>query len=149
MSLVGLNTAEAGDLGCRKIPVLAAECFKAGETAHCQGRQVVAPSCFDVHGRLEFANGSPTVRLWPIGSRRLFGVFGGDGDPDSPTLLPLVVRTAATPSTPGSMLAVVGDFRVCPLASERRGWMQPVCIEGAAHVVASSRQDDVTRRSPP
>jgi hypothetical protein len=34
---------------------------------------------------------------------------------------------------------VEGDFRVCPLASEQAGWMRPVCIAGASHVVVTRR----------
>jgi hypothetical protein len=150
LALLGPNAAEAGGAGCRRMPFVAAECFNAGDTPHCARRHVVADPCFFVHARLTFANGAPTVRLWPVGTRRLLGVFGGgDGDAASPTLLPPAVVSVAMPAAPGSMRAVVGDFRVCPLATQRPGWMRPVCLESATHVVLSWRQSGVFDRSPP
>jgi hypothetical protein len=80
------------------MPFVASERFNAADKPHCARLHVVADPCFLVHAWLTFANGAPTVRLWPIGGRRLLGVFGGaDGDAASPTLLPPAVVSVAMP----------------------------------------------------
>ena len=34
--------------------------------------------CFEIHGRLSLYNGTPSVRLWPVGTKRLLGVRESD-----------------------------------------------------------------------
>ena len=94
--------------------------------------------CFSVRGRLSVANGAPTFRLAPQGSKRVLGVVGGDGDPASPSVLTPPLRAAMTPPAPGELRAVVGVFRVCPLAPERAGRMRPVCIAGASQIAPAA-----------
>ena len=95
--------------------------------------------CFVVHGVLEPANGTPGLRIHKLGTRRLLGVLGGDGDPDSLATPPPDLKAVMTPDLPGDLNSVSGDFRVCPLATERPGWMQPVCIAGATHLTVFRR----------
>jgi hypothetical protein len=90
-------------------------------------------SCYWVHGRLSFYNGTPAYRLWKIGTNRLLGIYSGPGaerhdpldneHPELPANLPV-----------GYDAWAYGDFEVCPLAPERAGFMQPVCIESAKNI---------------
>src|SRR5499427_6788103 len=41
----------------------------------CRARTDLVGKCFPVHGRLSVYNGTPSIRLWPIGSKRLLGVI--------------------------------------------------------------------------
>jgi hypothetical protein len=75
-----------------------------------------------------------------VGGHRSFAVFGADGDPASPALLPEAVEAIAQPPTPGTLRSVVGAFRVCPLAQQRAGWMQPVCVASATHLSLAKDQ---------
>jgi hypothetical protein len=34
---------------------------------------------------------------------------------------------------PNGVVAVYGDFEVCPFTRERKGYMQMVCVESASH----------------
>lgn len=34
----------------------------------------------------------------------------------------------------GQRLSVVGEFRACPLAQHRSGWMQPACVAIGTHL---------------
>jgi hypothetical protein len=96
-----------------------------------------AGPCFTVRGRLYVANGTPAVRLWPIGSRRLLGVHGRDGDAAAADLVPPQAQRLLD-ADPASA-AVMGQFRVCPLAPERPGRMRPVYIDRAWNLRAAKR----------
>ena len=123
---------------CRRIPVYSAQCFSDRSNPRCRPIPAGQAPCFTVHARLTFANGAPVARLAPVGSRRIFGVLGGEGDAASPTLLPPAADTLSAPPTPGPRRELIGDFRVCPLAAERRGWMRPVCIASASHLTLAT-----------
>lgn len=132
LAIAALGTAAHAAPDCRTSPVHPAGCFGGGRGCHAIRR--ASQPCFSVRGRISAWNGSPVFRLQPQGTRRLLGVVGGDGDAASPTVLPPAVRTAMTPPAPGDLLSVTGVFRVCPLASERAGWMRPVCIASASQI---------------
>ena len=127
---------------CRSVPVYTAPCFSQTKPhAGCAAIADAKAPCFVVHGVLEPANGTPSLRIHKLGTRRLAGGGEGDGDPDLSLLRQAAARWKAvmTPDTPGDLNSVSGDFRVCPLATERAGWMQPVCIAGAAHLAVYRR----------
>ena len=42
----------------------------------CKTPENVA-SCYWTHGRLNFANGAPSYRIWKIGTKRILGVYSG------------------------------------------------------------------------
>jgi hypothetical protein len=128
-ALVAAGAARADAPDCRTAPVYPAGCFGGGPG--CRAIPYAQQPCFTVRGRLSGWNGNPTFRLAPRGTKRLLGVFGGDADAASPTVLPQNVRAAMTPPTPGDLTPVTGVFRVCPLAPDRPGWMRPVCIAEA------------------
>ena len=85
-----------------------------------------APACYSVHGRLFAANGTPSFRIWPVGTRRLLGVHGD--------MLPPELGGARAPSmgTDGDV-AVYGDFTVCPLTHDRPGHMRMVTVTAISH----------------
>jgi hypothetical protein len=87
---------------------------------------IVAP-CFDVRGRLSFANGAPSARIWPVGTRRLLGVHF-DRLPDD---IAALVR--------GFDTEVWASFKVCPYTREKKGHMQFVCIEASRDVSVRER----------
>lgn len=78
--------------------------------------------CFVAHGRLSFYNGTPSARIWKIGTKRLLGVHN--------SVLPgqLGVRMSSFG------MQALGDFRVCPLTREKPGVMQIVCIASAENL---------------
>jgi hypothetical protein len=133
LTIAGQAEAQSGD--CRKIAVYPARCFSMSKPdRRCPAIPAERAPCFAVHARLTFANGAPAARLLPAHSRRILGVVGGDGDAAAADLLPAAVEAVAKPPTPGSYRDVDGDFRVCPLATERAGWMRPVCIASASRL---------------
>jgi hypothetical protein len=98
----------------------------------CAQSHKIVGQCFVVHGRMFFPNGTPGVRIWRIGSKRILGVLDGAGNAESDNVLP--AKLTAKFAWAWDMYTVYGDFEVCPLAHERPGWMQFVCLKSAQHV---------------
>jgi hypothetical protein len=98
----------------------------------CRARSDLVGKCFTVHGRLSVYNGTPSIRLWPIGTKRLLGVI----DPRDPSAVP---GRDTLPESIASKLDfdkdVFGDFLVCPLTRSKPGRMQTVCIESGKSLV--------------
>src|SRR5262249_32314908 len=93
--------------------------------ARCRGSSEIVEECFVVHGRLSDSNGNPTLRIWPVGTRRILGVEEGYA-------LPANVEGCVGWDKDRSLYA---DFLVCPLSPERPGHMRSVCIESATSLV--------------
>ena len=97
----------------------------------CKSRPDVVGKCFNVHGRLSVYNGTPSIRLWPIGTKRLLGVIDPKdaSNAPGPTILPLDIKTKLDWNKD-----VLGDFMVCPLTRRQSGRMQTVCIESGKNL---------------
>jgi hypothetical protein len=99
----------------------------AQELACSTSPEVVGP-CFFVHARLSVANGNPDIRLWPVGSKRILGVWPINGNPEeAPGKLQKLLN-------PDPDVDIFGDYQVCPLTAAKPGWMQMVCISHAANL---------------
>ena len=97
----------------------------------CKDNPKVVAACYVVHGRATFGPGTPALRIWPVGTKRMLGVTAGPHADD-----------ADEPICPKEMLifgteveAVFGDYKVCPFTLEREGAMQMVCVESASNLV--------------
>ena len=91
----------------------------------CKSDPDIVEACFMVHGRLSAWNGTPTMRIWRIGTERILGVLDSFIGPDSPAV--------------GWDEEAYGDYLVCPFTKQKPGEMQKVCIESAAHVFIKRR----------
>ena len=93
----------------------------AGDYQPCSEYKQLVGACWDIRGRVSYANGNPSVRIWPVGTHRLLGVRESE-----PPLLPpdLATRLSWDAYT-------FADLRVCPLTRERPDIMQVVCISSA------------------
>lgn len=94
-----------------------------------------ATSCYWTHGRLQYWNTRPALRLWKTGTNRLLGIYSGPSvnfhgddnlDNEHPELPPKIARGVRL-----NQSLVWADFEVCPLEPEKRGVMQAACIEAA------------------
>jgi hypothetical protein len=81
--------------------------------------------CYQVRGRLSFYNGTPSTRIWIIGTHRMLGVRSEDQN------LPPNVKKLLK----GFDDRIFADFSVCPLTKERPGRMRIVFVQAASHVV--------------
>jgi hypothetical protein len=88
----------------------------------CKGDPDLAGACFTVHGRMSLHNGTPTIRIWRIGTDRILGV-----------------HDFIVPESIASKLnwdnAAYGDFYVCPFTRQTPEAMQIVCVESASKVI--------------
>jgi hypothetical protein len=100
---------------------------------------VSAEPCRTVHGRMSLANGTPSVRIWVIGTRRILGVVQPNERFDD---LPANVRAIWSRGGDEVMWAtdLYGDFRVCPVTPSRPGRMQMVTLVSATGLVARRRE---------
>lgn len=108
----------------------------------------IANCCYWTHGRLQFGNGTPALRLWKIGTHRIMGIYSGpsvygpitkDGeslDNENPQLPENVTRIFEE-NRPrlGFAYPLFGDFEVCPLEPEKPQTMQAACIESAKNII--------------
>ena len=103
----------------------------------CRARSDLVGKCFTVHGRLSVYNGTPSIRLWPIGTKRLLGIL-------DPTDISAVPGSNTIPPSIESKLdfdkQVFGDFLVCPLTVSHPGRMQTVCIESGKNLFVRTRK---------
>lgn len=99
---------------------------------------VASGACQTVHGRIELWNGTPSVRIAVSGTHRVLGVIQPNesfGD------LPASVRSIWTGKDPEVdwKTAIYGDFKVCPVGSDRPGRMQRVTLIKANRLIARPR----------
>jgi hypothetical protein len=81
--------------------------------------------CSWVHGRMRAGNGTPSTRIWPVGTHRMLGVVDPRHPDDEVGEMPKSVLRLLTPENP----TVLGDFYVCPVSPERAGWMRFVVVK--------------------
>jgi hypothetical protein len=98
----------------------------------CKHNTELVGQCFQIHGRAFTSNGTPDLRIWEVGTKRILGVTAHAQADD-----------ADDPIAPSKLLAalgtgehfVFGDFEVCPFTPEREGSMQMVCVEQADKLI--------------
>jgi hypothetical protein len=100
----------------------------------CREHPMLSGPCYRVRGRMSLYNGTPSVRIWPVGTRRMLGVsesrFYLEGYANLP---PDLVRQLTWDN------AIFADFTVCPFAGDRPGRMRFVCVESAEKVEVRER----------
>jgi hypothetical protein len=110
----------------------------SSQTRQCKANPKIVAACYVVHGRATNGPGTPALRIWPVGTKRMFGVTAGP-----------VADDADDPICPANMLRfssgserIFGDFEICPFTTERRGAMQMVCVESAKHLVVTQAESN-------
>jgi hypothetical protein len=98
---------------------------------------VDASSCYWAYGRLGSYLGTPSFRLWKIGTHRVLGIYSGPSvdrynclDNEDPEFPPKVEKAFHPFGN-----RIFADFKICPLEPERAGVMQAACIEAAKNIV--------------
>ncbi len=115
-------------------PVLTSQASDGAVVKPCKDHPDLVGPCFTVRGRMNFWNGSPSVRIWKVGTKRILGVRDqGKGGPGY-SMLPDAVLAQLSWDTD-----LFADFTVCPLGADVPGAMQIVCVDSATHVVVRTR----------
>lgn len=95
-----------------------------------------AKSCYWTRGRLRYGNGTPALRLWKVGTKRILGIYSGPSvdrkslDNEWPEL-PKNVQNVFVPFKN----QIFGDFEVCPLEPKRPDAMQASCVHSARNLI--------------
>lgn len=102
------------------------------DVTQCRGNPDVVGKCFSLHGAMSIGNGTPGVRIWHVGTKRILGVL-----PSEDEIMPTEIRKHLTLG-----VTIYADFEVCPFTTQKPGWMQMVCVQSASHVVIQSPPRD-------
>jgi hypothetical protein len=101
----------------------------------CRQHAQISGQCFNLRGRLSYYNGTPSRRIWPMGSRRLLGISEGRfALPGYANLPPELVDELT-----GFDNEIFADFLVCPFTNDRLGVMRLVCVEAATNIFVRPR----------
>ena len=92
--------------------------------------------CSWVHGRMTAGNGTPSTRIWPVGTHRMLGVVDPRHSDDEAGEMPESVFTLLTPEND---MTVWGDFYVCPVSPQRAGWMRFVVVKQARRLLPGQK----------
>lgn len=92
-----------------------------------------------VHGRLTFYNGTPSWRIWVVGTKRLLGVRqSGNEVPDVPKELLNLISPDRD---------VFADFTVEPLTRDEPGTMRFVRVVSVSKIVVAQDNKIVLKRA--
>lgn len=95
----------------------------------CARQSGLIGPCFTLRGRLSLYNGTPSARIWQVGSKRILGITESRCiEPECPQM-PAELRKMLNWDE-----AIFGDFLVCPFTESKPGHMQFVCIESAENL---------------
>ena len=122
--------------------ILAAICLFATSAALAR-----EGGCRAIHGRMTLSNGTPSVRIWIIGTHRVLGVVQQDERFED---LPANIRRLWAAHGDDAMWSsdLFGDFAVCPVTRSEPGRMQLVRVLGATRLHVRARAPSGPRRTP-
>ena len=96
----------------------------SAQDSFCILNKNVVGDCWEIRGRLQVYNGTPNLRIWPVGTKRLLGVV-----PSEAEIIPEHLRAKIKLSS-----KIFANFEVCPFTKFFPGQMQMVCIESAKNI---------------
>ncbi len=114
---------------------------RADEKSPCdKNPSPIVEKCFKIRGRLSFFNGTPSFRIWVIGTHHRLHVT--DWWSRNEEELPSNVRELLPPRDHIYETEIYGNYEVCPLDKERKGWALPICIKSASNLYAKHFEED-------
>ena len=106
----------------------------AQDTPACKTSPKVVGKCMTFYGNLAVYTGSPSIRIWPVGTKQLYGLRSTGSDPEN-VVLPEKLRDALATNP----LEINGKWEVCPLEPERSNQLRAVCLESASELRVTPR----------
>jgi hypothetical protein len=97
---------------------------------------------FRVRGRLSVYNGTPSCRIWVVGTSRILGIHETNAGEECP--IPSRLLEILRENIDDRL--IFADFTVTPLAPRREGIMQPVKFESAENIVVTNRNMQILRQ---
>jgi hypothetical protein len=99
------------------------------EKKSCKEHPMLSGPCFNIRGRMFFSNGTPSVRIWPVGTNRILGISEGRFYLEGYANVPDELVGQLSWET-----AMYADFTVCPFTNDEPGVMRLICVEFAENV---------------
>jgi hypothetical protein len=95
----------------------------------CKEHPMLSGQCYKVRGRMNLANGTPSVRIWLVGTKRILGISEGRFYLEEYKNIPEELIQQLTWDN-----AIFADFTVCPFTHDKPGVMRLVCVASAENV---------------
>jgi len=93
--------------------------------AGCKTNPAVVAACYTIRGRIFASNGTPSLRISPIGAKRILGILPAENE-----IMPDNIKGKVTFEQ-----SALATLEVCPFTENHPGAMQSVCVESATDVV--------------
>ena len=123
---------------CLVSPALSSDVTEIDPALGCSTNPAIVGKCFPLRARVSVTNGTPSVRVWPVGSKRVLGVMPAEHE-----IMPSNLREVV-----GLDQDVFADLEVCPFSLKQKGEMQFVCIESAKHLRVQKRAAGTSSKKP-
>jgi hypothetical protein len=101
----------------------------------CKEHPILSGPCYKVKGKMFFANGTPSVRIWPIGTKRILGVSEQTFYNDAYANIPDDLVNKLSWQT-----VIYADFTVCPFTDDKPGVMRLTCVDSAKNLSIRNRK---------
>lgn len=90
----------------------------------CPSDSGAGDTCFVFHGKVIIGNGTPTMRILNIKTKRIYGVL----NPKSEIVPDSIIKMDRVENI------VFADFKVCQYSKVKSGKMQLICIDSMANI---------------
>lgn len=90
---------------------------------------MISGPCFKARGKMFFSNGTPSIRIWLVGTKRILGISEGRFYLDDYDNVPNELVNLL--NWQNSMFA---DFTICPFTKDKPGVMRLVCVDKAENM---------------
>jgi len=100
----------------------------------------IAEEPLRVHGRLSVYNGTPSCRIWIVGTKRMLGIHEFEEECPIPSELHKILAEDINDRL------IYADFVVRPLTERKDGFMQIVRFESAEDIVVTTRDRQFLRK---
>jgi hypothetical protein len=105
------------------------------EKKPCKDHPLLSGPCYKVRGRMSFANGTPSLRIWLVGTKRILGISEGRFYLKEYSNVPEELIRQLTWDT-----FMCADFTVCPFTDDKPGVMRMGCVESAENIKIKKRK---------
>jgi hypothetical protein len=95
----------------------------------CKEHPMLSGPCFKIRGRMSFSNGTPSIRIWPVGTNRILGISEGRFYLEDYENVPDELVHQLSWET-----AMYADFTICPFTNDEPDVMRLICVESAENI---------------
>ena len=95
----------------------------------CKAQPQLSGACFEIRGRMAIYNGNPSLRIWPVGTKRFLALSERRGSMNEDYNVPKELLEQLSYGK-----AMYADFTICPFTDDEPGVMRLVCVESAKNI---------------